>query len=37
MMSRINELEEEKRRLRKMIVDERLKAESVWEPLAKKW
>ncbi len=31
MMSRMKELEEEKRRLLKMIVDERLKAEIVQE------
>jgi putative transposase len=34
MMARLKELEE-KRRLRKMIVDERLKAEIVHEALAK--
>jgi putative transposase len=37
MMARIKELEEENRRLRKVIVDERLKAEIVQEALAKKW
>ena len=37
MMSRMKALEEENRRLRKMIVDERLKAEIVQEALAKKW
>jgi putative transposase len=37
MMTRMKELEEENRRLRKMIVDERLKAEIVQEALAKKW
>lgn len=36
-MARMKELEEENRRLRKMIVDERLKAEIVQEALAKKW
>ncbi len=36
MMARMKELEEENRRLRKMIVDERLKAEIVQEALAKK-
>ncbi len=36
-MARIKELEEENRRLRKVIVDERLKAEIVQEALAKKW
>jgi putative transposase len=33
MMARMKELEEENRRLRKMIVDERLKAEIVQEAL----
>ncbi len=37
MVARMKELEEENRRLRKMIVDERLKAEIVQEALAKKW
>jgi putative transposase len=37
MMARMKELEEEDRQLRKMIVDERLKAEIVQEALAKKW
>jgi putative transposase len=37
MMARMKELEEENRRLRKMIVDERLKAGIVQEALAKKW
>jgi putative transposase len=37
MMARMKEFEEENRRLRKMIVDERLKAEIVQEALAKKW
>ena len=37
MMTRMKELEDENRRLRKMIVDERLKAEIVQEALAKKW
>ena len=36
-MARMKELEEENRRLRKMIVDERLKAEIVQEALTKKW
>ncbi len=36
-MVRMKELEEENRRLRKMVVDERLKAEIVQEALAKKW
>jgi putative transposase len=33
----MKELEEENRRLRKMVVDERLKAEIVQEALAKKF
>jgi len=37
IMARIKELEDENRRLRKMIVDERFKAEIVQEALAKKW
>ncbi len=37
MMARMKELEEENRRLRKMIVDERLKAEIVQEAISKKW
>jgi putative transposase len=37
LMARMKELEEENRRLRKMIVDERLKAEIVQEALSKKW
>ena len=37
MMTRMKELEDENRRLRKMVVDERLKAEIVTESLAKKW
>ncbi len=37
MMARMKELGEESLRLRKMIVDERLKAEIVQETLAKKW
>ncbi len=37
MMARMKELEEENRRLRKMIVDEYLKTEIVQEPLVKKW
>ena len=36
-MTRMKELEDENRRLRKMVVDERLKAEIVTEALAKKW
>src|SRR6195952_6053342 len=37
MMTRMKELEEENRRLRKMYMDEKLKAEIVSEALAKKW
>ena len=37
MMTRMKELEDENRRLRKMVIDERLKAEIVTEALAKKW
>ena len=37
MRTRMKELEDENRRLRKMVVDERLKAEIVTEALAKKW
>ena len=37
MMSRMKELEEENRRLRRMYVEEKLKAEIVAEALAKKW
>ena len=36
MMTRMKELEDENRRLRTMVVDERLKAEIVTEALAKK-
>jgi putative transposase len=36
-MTRMKQLEDENRRLRKMVVDERLKAEIVTEALAKKW
>ena len=36
-MARMKELEEENRRLRKMYVEEMLKAEVVTEALAKKW
>ena len=36
-MARMKELEEENRRLRKMYVEEKLKAEVVSEALAKKW
>jgi putative transposase len=37
LMARLKELEEENRRLRKMYVEEKLKAEIVSEALAKKW
>jgi putative transposase len=37
MMARMKELEDENRRLKKMYMDERLKAEIVAEALAKKW
>ena len=37
MMARMKELEEENRRLRKMYIEEKLKAEVVAEALAKKW
>ena len=37
MMSRLKELEEENRRLNKMYLEEKLKAEVVAEALEKKW
>lgn len=37
MMSRLKELEDENRRLKKMYAEERLKAEIVQEALKKKW
>ena len=37
MMSRLKELEEENRRLKKMYAEERLKAEIIQEAMAKKW
>lgn len=37
MMTRLKELEEENRRLKKMYAEERLKAEIVQEALQKKW
>ena len=37
MMSRLKELEEENRRLKKMYLEEKLKAEVVAEALEKKW
>lgn len=37
LMARMKELEEENRRLKKLYVEEKLKAEIVAEALAKKW
>jgi putative transposase len=37
MISRLKELEEENRRLKKMYAEERLKAEIAQEALQKKW
>jgi putative transposase len=37
MMARMKELEDENRRLKKMYMDEKLKAEIVAKALAKKW
>ena len=37
MMSRMKELEEENQRLKKMYIEEKLKAEIVAEALEKKW
>jgi len=37
MMSRMKELEEENRRLKRMYAEERMKAEIVAEAIAKKW
>ena len=37
MMSRMKELEEENRQLKKMYLEEKLKAEIVSEALEKKW
>lgn len=37
LMTRMKELEEENRRLKKMYAEERLKAEIVQEALSKKW
>jgi putative transposase len=37
MMSRLKELEEENRRLKKMYAEERLKSEIIQEAMAKKW
>ena len=37
LMARLKELEDEKRRLKKMYAEERLKAEIIAEAMAKKW
>ena len=37
MMARMKELEDENRRLKKMYVDEKLKAEILQEAITKKW
>ena len=37
LLSRLRELEDENRRLKKMYADERLKAEIIQEAMAKKW
>lgn len=37
LMARMKELEEENRRLKKMYIEEKLKAEVVAEAIAKKW
>lgn len=37
LMARMKELEEENRRLKKMYIEEKIKAEVVAEALAKKW
>lgn len=37
LMARLRELEEEKRRLKKMYAEEHLKAEIIQEAMAKKW
>ena len=37
LMARMKELEEENRRLRKMYIEEKLKAEILNEAMAKKW
>jgi putative transposase len=36
-MARMKELEEENRRLKKMYIEEKIKADIVAEALAKKW
>ena len=37
MMTRLKELEDENRRLKKMYAEERLKAEIIQEAMVKKW
>ena len=37
MMTRLKELEDENRRLKRLYADERLKAEIIQEAMAKKW
>ena len=37
MMSRLKQLEDENRRLKKMYAEERLKSEIIQEAMAKKW
>ena len=37
LMARLRELEDENRRLKKMYAEERLKAETIQEAMAKKW
>ena len=37
LMARMKELEQENRRLKKMYIEEKIKAEIVAEALAKKW
>ena len=37
MVSRLKELEDENRRLKKMYAEERLKSEIIQEAMAKKW
>lgn len=37
LLSRLRELEDENRRLKKLYADERLKAEIIQEAMAKKW
>lgn len=37
MITRLKELEEENRRLKKMVVEERLKSEIIQKAMAKKW